>query len=728
MNTLRLEVGSDGVAVISIDVPGGPFNIFTPDLVAELEQAIEHVLASAQIRGAVLTSAKRSFMAGADLKELLATLGPGTGGADGVDRFRAERELMRRMETGGKPFAAAINGLALGGGLELCLACHYRVLADDPQALLGLPEVRLGLLPAGGGTQRLPRLVGIEPALPLLMTGGSVAPAQALELGIVHTVIPRADIVANARRWVLDNPGAAQPWDVKGFKFPGGAGALAPHAHRSFMAGMAGIHKTTQGNYPAPIAILSAVFEGTQVPIDLGLRIEAKYAAQVFSSPVARNLVRTLFVNKGIADKLGRRPRDVPKSQVRKLGVLGAGMMGAGIAYVAAAAGIDVVLLDATQERADEGKRRVTAIVRKDVEHGRTNQDQADAAMARIRATIDYALLGDCDFVIEAVFEDRTVKTDVMRRTEAAIPPTAIFASNTSTLPITGLAQNLAQPARFIGVHFFSPVERMPLVEIILGNDTSPVAVACALDLVGQLRKTPILVNDSPGFYTSRVFCSYIDEGMAMLEEGIGPALIENAARGAGMASGPLAVTDEVSLDLQQKVIDQARTDGLPERYLRIHAQNVISRFNAIGRLGRKSGGGFYEFPANGRKHLWPGLAELYPPRPVQPPASEVRDRLLYIQALEAARCVEEGVITEPMDADLGAILGLGFPSWTGGPLSFIDTVGMRSFVDQCRDLAARHGKRFEPSPWLMECAENGGVFHARAAFDGVSPQERKRA
>lgn len=716
MHTLRLEIGLDGVALISFDLPDRPVNVFTPEFVAELSEAVERVLAADEIRGAVLTSGKSGFIEGTDLADLISAFDRGITAVEAADRYRLENRLLRRIETGGKPFAAAINGAALGDGLELCLACHHRILADDPKATVGLPEVNVGLLPARGGTQRLPRLIGIERALPLLLDGKPVQSAQALALGIVDAVVAAPQLIAAARRWVVDNPGVQQPWDRKGFRVPEGAGALAAHANHSFSVGMANIVKTTQGNYPAPIAILSAVFEGTQLPLDLGLRIEAKYFGQLLADPVARNLMRTLFVNKSIADALGRRPRDVPKSRVARLGVLGAGMMGAGIAYAAAAAGIDVVLLDATPDRAEQGKRYAATIVGKNVERGRSTQDRADAVLARISPTIDYAMLGDCDFVIEAVFEERAIKAKVTRAAEAAIPRTAIFASNTSTLPITGLARNFARPDQFIGVHFFSPVERMPLVEIIVGAATSPATLARALDLVGQLRKTPIVVNDSPGFYTSRIFCTYIDEGMAMLEEGVAPALIENAARMSGMATGPLAVTDEVSLDLQKKVIDQALADALPGRSLRAHAWQVIARFNELGRLGRKTGGGFYEFPANGRKQLWPGLADLYPPNAVQPPLDEVRNRLLYIQALEAARCVEEGVITEPMDADLGAVLGLGFPSWTGGPLSFIETVGIQPFVDECRRLAARHGQRFEPSPWLIERAERNILFHVAGA------------
>lgn len=715
MTTLKFDVDQDGIALIALDLPERSVNVFTPDLVADLEDAVERVLADATIKGAVLTSGKSSFLAGADLKNLVDAFDQNITATESAKRFAAENQLFRRMETGGKPFAAAINGLALGGGLEICLACHYRVLVDSPKALVGLPEVTVGLLPAGGGTQRLPRMLGIEKALPLLLGGNSLKPAEALKLGVVDALANADQLLTQAKAWVLANPNAQQPWDIKGFQVPGGAGPLAPHAQRTFRDGTATLKRNTQGNYPAPLAILSAVYEGTQSTLDVGLRIESKYFGTLLANPVARNLMRTLFINKAAADKLEHRPQGVATQPVRKLGVLGAGMMGAGIAYVSAAAGIDVVLIDATQANADKGKAYSSNILNKSLERGQTTQDKADAQLARITASTDYALLDGCDLVVEAVFESRAVKSEVIAKAEAMLPPAATFCSNTSTLPITGLAAYSQRPEQFIGMHFFSPVERMPLVEIIVGEQTSQATIAKALDLVGQLKKTPIVVNDSPGFYTSRIFCSFIDEGMAMLAEGVKPALIENAARMGGMATGPLAVTDEVALDLQLKVALQAEEDGLDDKFRRLHALPVIRRFNELGRLGRKTGGGFYEFPQDGKKHLWQGLAELYPIKETQPDVEEVRNRLLYIQALESARCVEEGVIERASDADLGSILGIGFPSWTGGTLSFIDTVGLSAFVAECERLAQLHGPRFAPSAWLRERAARNQTFYAKA-------------
>ncbi|WP_075790827.1 3-hydroxyacyl-CoA dehydrogenase NAD-binding domain-containing protein [Massilia putida] len=709
MTTLHFDIDADGVALIRIDLPDRPVNVFTPALTADLAAAVERVLATPAIKGAVLTSAKPTFIAGADLKDLVRAFDDGITLAQAAQRFAAENALMRRMETGGKPFAAAINGLALGGGLELALACHYRVLSDDPKAAVGLPEVSVGLLPAGGGTQRLPRLIGIEKALPLLTQGTQLSGSAALELGIVDALAPADRLVDRARDWVLAHPDAQQPWDVKGFRVPGGAGCLAPFANKSFQAGTTLARRAGYGNLPAPLAILSAVFEGTQLPIDKALGVEAKYFARLFADPVSRNLMRTMFVNKGAADRLVRRPAGIDKTRVARLGVLGAGMMGAGIAYAAAAAGIDVVLLDATAEGAQKGKQYSASLLDRDVARARTTRDKADVLLARIRPTADYADLAGCELVVEAVFENRAVKADVTARAEAFLGDDAVFASNTSTLMITGLAECSRRPANFIGMHFFSPVERMPLVEIILGAQTSERTLARALDLCGQLRKTPIVVNDGPSFYTTRVYCTYVDEGMQMLAEGVEPALIENAARMAGMPVGPLAVIDETTIDLRWKVIQQAEADGLDARYTRPPGYAVCKTMvEDIKRPGRRFGGGFYEYPEGGKKRLWPGLRDAFPPAREQPSAEALKRRFLAIQALEAARCMEEGVLVHAEDGDLGSVLGVGYPAWTGGALSYIDTVGIGAFVADCRRMADACGPRYLPGAWLEARAAQG--------------------
>jgi 3-hydroxyacyl-CoA dehydrogenase/enoyl-CoA hydratase/3-hydroxybutyryl-CoA epimerase len=660
----------------------------------------------------VVCSAKSSFMAGADIKDMVGAFDRGVTAREASEFSWQLHQLFRRMETCGKPLAAAINGVALGGGLELALACHYRVIEDGPKAGVGLPEVTIGLLPGAGGTQRVPRLIGIPEALRMITEGKQLAPADALKKGLVHEVAPAAEIVERARQWILKGSEGIQPWDKKGFKIPGGAGQTSPAAAQAFMAGTALTARATMRNYPAPVAILSCVYEGTQVPIEQGLRIESKYFGQLLAGPVARNLMRTMFVNKGLADKLSRRPAGPPKSQVRRLGILGAGMMGAGVAYVSARAGMDVVLLDSTQELADKGKDYSRQLLAKDVSRGKRTQADADVILARIKPTTSYDDLAGADLVIEAVFENREIKADVTEKTEAVIPKNAVFASNTSTLPISGLAQASKRPAQFIGIHFFSPVDKMPLVEIILGKKTSDDTLARALDYVGQLRKTPIVVNDSRGFYTSRCFGTFCAEGAAMLQEGINPALIENGAKMAGMPVGPLAVADEVTIDLQWKVIKQTEAD-LGRRFVKPVSYDVVRKFvEELKRPGRRFGGGFYDYPQDAKKHLWPGLAAEFPRALQQPTVEEVQKRLMYIQALETTRCMEEGVVTTAAEADLGSILGWGFPAWTGGTLSYIDTIGIRTFVAECDRMSKRYGKRFKPSKWLRERAERNEPFH----------------
>jgi 3-hydroxyacyl-CoA dehydrogenase/enoyl-CoA hydratase/3-hydroxybutyryl-CoA epimerase len=712
---IRYSVDADGIATLAIDVAGRPMNVLTPEFRADLAECIDKVVADAAVRGAVVCSAKSSFMAGADIKDMVGAFDRGITAKEASGFSWTLHQLFRRMETCGKPLAAAINGVALGGGLELALACHYRVIEDGAKAGVGLPEVTIGLLPGAGGTQRVPRLIGIPAALRLITEGKQLAPADALKQGLVHEVAPAAEIVERARQWILKGGEGVQPWDKKGFKVPGGAGQTSPAVAQAFMAGTALTARATMRNYPAPVAILSCVYEGTQVPIEQGLALESKYFGKLLSGVVARNLMRTLFVNKGLADKLMRRPAGPPKSQVRRLGILGAGMMGAGVAYVSARAGMDVVLLDSTLELAEKGKDYSRQLLAKDVSRGKRTQADADAVLARIKPTASYDDLAGADLVIEAVFENREIKADVTAKTEAVIPKNAVFASNTSTLPITGLAQASKRPAQFIGIHFFSPVEKMPLVEIIVGKKTNEDTLARALDYVGQLRKTPIVVNDSRGFYTSRCFGTFVNEGVALLQEGVNPALIENGAKLAGMPVGPLAVSDEVSIDLSWKVMTQTEKD-LGRRYDKPVSYETVRKFvEELKRPGRRFGAGFYDYPQDGKKHLWPGLAEVFPRAPQQPSADEVMKRLLCIQALETARCMEEGVVTTAAEADLGSILGWGFPAWTGGTLSYIDTIGIRNFVAECDRLAKRYGKRFKPSKWLRERAERNEPFHPSA-------------
>jgi len=752
MSNIRLEIGSDRIAVITLDVAGVAMNMLSSGVVQEMAHAIESTVSRADVSGILIASAKAVFAAGWDLTELLGILDAKLSAHDALERTRSYSQVLRRLETCGKPVATAINGLALGGGLELALATHYRVLTDDPKAVVGLPEVKVGLLPGAGGTQRLPRLIGLERALPLLLEGKSVSPQEALQLGIVHEIAPAAQVVECAREWLIgasaqtapqsvqlqasatqqDSTASASrgggeaataasaaqaPWDRQGYRVPGGSSLLVPAVSFGFMAGAAHVTRSTLGNFPAPNAILSAVFEGIQLPIDRALAVESRYFAKLIAGTTARNLVRTLFVNKGRADKLARRPAGVPKSRVCKLGILGAGMMGAGIAHVSAVAGMECILLDSTQDAADRGKQHAAGLLAKEISKGSTTPEQAEAVLARITPTTVYADLAGCELVIEAVFEQREIKAQVTWHAEEVIAQAAVFASNTSALPITGLATASKRPEQFIGIHFFSPVHRMPLVEIIVGEKTSRDTLARALDYIGQLRKTPIVVNDSRGFYTSRVFGTYCYEGQRMLEEGIEPALIENAGRFAGMPVGPLAVSDEVSIELLYKVIRQSQRD-LGAKYQEPVGWNVLRHFvEDLRRLGRKSAGGFYEYPEGGKKFLWPGLAREYPLAAQQPSLEEAKQRLLYIQALETVRCLEEGVLTSVEEADLGSVLGWGFPTFTGGTLSFIDTLGLATFVAGCQRLAKRHGSRFEPTPGLIERAGSGGSFHPHAPW-----------
>lgn len=712
MHNLTLTLDAEGVALIGIDVPGRSLNILTVALQHELAEVFERLAADGAVKGVVIHSAKaRGFIAGADLLELVKNFERGTSTVQARDQSASLQRLTRRMETCGKPVATAIAGLALGGGLELALATHYRVLADDPAALVGLPEVTVGLLPGGGGTQRLSRLIGVEQALPLLLDGKPVAPQQALALGIVDELAAPAQLIERARAWVLGNPHATQPWDRKGWK-PAGQRQLA-YPNGPFTGKILQAHVASRGNYPAPLAILSCVAEGLQVDIDTGLRIEANYFAQLLTSPVARNLIRTQFINKAAADKLSRRPQAPARTQFARMAVLGAGQMGAGIAQVAALAGLSVVLLDASEDQARSAHGRIADELAKAVKRGTLRDAQAEAALALIQPTASYVDLKDAELVIEAVFEDLAIKAEVTRRAVEHLRPGVLFASNTSTLPIALLAETFVRPEDFIGLHFFSPVPRMPLVEVIRGSATSDTTLARALDFIGQLRKTPIVVNDSPGFFTSRVFGSYVDEGFLMLKDGISPALIEQGARQAGMPVGPLAVADEVSLELQLKVHRQALELGLDERFQRGAAIDLVKTMvHQLQRPGRRGGGGFYVYPENAAKQLWSGLASHWPVAATQPSLDEVRLRVLSIQAMEAARCVEEGVVSEAADADLGSTLGIGYPSWTGGVLSYIDTLGAAAFVAQCDGLAERWGERYRPSAWLRARAAAGQTFH----------------
>jgi len=625
---------------------------------------------------------------------------------------------LRALETCGKPVAAAINGLALGGGLELTLACHYRVVGDSPKIQLGLPEIKVGLFPGGGGTQRLTRLIGVQAAMMAMSEGKSFRPNDAKGAGIVHEVVPVGSEVEAAKAWIKGGGKAVQPWDDKAFKLPGG-GPYHPAGMQNFVVGNAMLRKQSYGNYPAVVNLMSAVFEGVQVPMDAALRIETRYFIKTLMTPQAQAMIRSLFLSKQELDKGAVRPAGVPRSDPKKVTVIGAGMMGAGIAYVQALAGIETILIDQTQEAADKGKAHVEELLKKRLSRGQIDQAKYDALLGSVTATTDYDLIKGSDLVIEAVFENREIKADVTKRAEAQLAEGAVFGSNTSTLPISGLAEASVRPEDFIGIHFFSPVDKMMLVEIIMGEKTGQEALAKSLDYVLKIKKTPIVVNDSRGFYTSRCFSTFLMEGMAMLEEGYSPVVIDNVGRMTGMPRGPLEMHDDVALDLSYKIAKQTAID-LGDKYVPSEGSDIVAKMVEGGRFGRKNGKGFYDYDSK-PKTLWKGLAELAPvtkanDRAEEPSAlawiDELKTRLLYRQAVEVARCWEEGVIDDPREADLGAILGWGFAPWTGGPITLIDQTGVAKFVETADRLAATYGDRFKVPQLLRDMAAQGRTFY----------------
>jgi 3-hydroxyacyl-CoA dehydrogenase/enoyl-CoA hydratase/3-hydroxybutyryl-CoA epimerase len=719
MPNLTLARGEDGIAVITWDMPGRSMNVMYDASLSEFAAAVDGALSDSETKGVVVTSGKPAFIAGADLEWLEALMASGETEDVRIrslfDRFMDLHRLFRRIETAKKPFVAAINGTALGGGFEICLACHRRIATEDPRALLGLPEAKVGLFPGIGGTQRYLRMLGALEALPLLLEGTYLSPAQALARGLVDEVAPTAELVARAKDWIRAAPAEAlvKPWDKPGFIIPG-ADPRTLAGVQAFSAANAMQRAKTYGNYPALDAIQSVVYRGMLVPIDTALRIETEAFVRLTLDPRARNMVRTQFINLQQANKLARRPAAVARKRFSRIDVLGAGLMGSGIAHVAARAGIDVVLLDVNAEAAERGLDHIRRQQQTAVDRGRIPEAEARAIVARVQPVADYERLAGAELVIEAVFENREVKAEVTRRAEAVLRSEAVFASNTSTLPITGLAQASARPERFIGLHFFSPVERMPLVEIIRGERTGEEALAWSMDFVRQIGKTPIVVNDSRGFYTSRVFGTYTREAVLMLAEGVRPALIENGGKSAGMPMAPLALSDEVAISLIHQVAVQTAKD-LGDKYRPTAADRLIAEMvERQNRPGRRAGKGFYDYPADGPKRLWPGLSGLAPEAATQPSLDDVKTRYLAIQALEAARCLEENVVTDPADADVGALLGWGFAPWTGGPLSYIDMLGTRPFVELCDRLAQQHGLRFLPNAMLRDLARQGAAIYSQ--------------
>ncbi|PSC06670.1 3-hydroxyacyl-CoA dehydrogenase [Alsobacter soli] len=723
----RFDVDADGVALATWDMADRSMNVITPQVMEDLGRIVDEVAGDAAIKGCVITSGKESFSGGADLT-MLQGLGLAYAqlakqqGEEAAMRFFFDESrklslLYRRLETCGKPFAAAINGVCLGGAFELALACHYRVASDDKATRVGLPEVKVGLFPGAGGAQRVARLMPTGDALQMLFKGEQIRPAAAKSMNLVQEAAPRAEIVAKAKAWILGGGKAQAPWDAEGYRLPSNK-VYSPQGMMIWPAANAIYRRETQDNYPAIKAVLHAVYEGLQLPMDLALKVESRYFANILRSPQAAAMIRTLFVSMQELNKGARRPAGVPASVIRKVGVIGAGFMGASVAYVTANAGIEVVLIDRDQEAADKGKAHSHKLMTDQIMKGRAKTADRDALLARITATPDYAALADCDLVIEAVFEDPRVKAEVIAKAEAAMRPDAIFGSNTSTLPITGLAGHAQRPNQFVGIHFFSPVEKMLLVEVILAKQTGDKALAVALDYVRAIRKTPIVVNDARGFYANRCVGNYLREGHLMLMEGVPPAMIENVARMAGMPVGPLSLNDEVAIDLALKIVKATKAQLGDAAVDPVQEKLLVEMVEKQGRLGRKNGKGFYDYPEKGQKSLWPGLKDIAGQR-LDPDAldvEELKQRFLVTQALEAARSVEEGIVTDPREADVGSIIGFGFAPYTGGTLSYIDGMGAKAFVALCEKLAARHGPRFEPNALLRDMAAKGETFYGRAA------------
>ena len=736
MPNFKFEVDADGIALITWDMPGRSMNVIDASVTEELAQLVDKVANDAAIKGAVVTSGKDSFCGGADLTMLERMSATYTDlvkreGAEAANKmvFEESRKLSliyRQLEKSGKPWVAAINGTAMGGGFELCLACHHRVASDNPKTRLGLPEVKVGLFPGAGGTQRIARMLPPADALQFLLKGDQLKTDRAKAMKLIDAVVPAADLVKSAKDWIKAGGKAEAPWDVKGFKLPGGP-VYSKAGMMVFPPANAIYRRETYDNYPAARAILQVVYEGLQLDMDTALRVESRWFAKILRSPEAAAMIRSLFVSMQELNKGARRPTDVPATNLKKIGVVGAGFMGAGIAQVSAAAGLAVVLIDRDQGTADKGKAGVHKTLSDRVNKGRMKSAERDALLEKIATTADYGALKDCDLVVEAVFEDRKVKSDVIAKIQAAIGPDTVLASNTSTLPITSLAAEFKDPPRFVGIHFFSPVDRMLLVEIILGKQTGHKALATALDFVRALRKTPIVVNDSRGFYANRCVLNYIQEGYLMLLEGVPAAMVENTARMAGMPVGPLSLNDETGLDLGLKILRAAEADLGPGAVNPAQKKLMEDLVEKGGRSGRKNGKGFYDY-ASKPKRLWPGLADLLPKKLTREQiealdVEELKLRFLVTQAVEAARTFEAHVVTDVREADVGSILGWGFAPYSGGTLSYIDMMGTKKFVALCRTFEKKYGPRFAPPKLLVEMADKGESFYGRFA-----PGKQKQA
>ncbi|OBY28172.1 3-hydroxyacyl-CoA dehydrogenase NAD-binding domain-containing protein [Leisingera sp. JC1] len=726
MSDFKYDVDADGVAIITWDAEGKSMNVLTREAFGLVEEYVDRALEDEAVKGIVITSGKKDFAGGMDLN-VLATIREESGEnpAQGLFDFTmGGHRILRKLELagmdpktkkGGKPVACAINGTCAGIGTEIALACHHRVMTSNPKAKIGLPEIMIGIFPGGGGTTRYSRMVGAMAAAPVLLEGKMMDPKKAKGAQLIDAVAD--DALAAAKEWVLNakDGDLVKPWDAKGYKMPGGA-PYHPAGFMTFVGASAMVHGKTQGAFPAAKALLSSIYEGALVDFDTALKIEARWFTNVLMNPSSSAMIRSLFLNKQALEKGAVRPKDVPDQSVKKIGVLGAGMMGAGIALVSAQAGMEVVLIDRDQDSADKGKAYSAAYMDKGIKRGKATEEKKEALLAQITATPDLDALKGCDLIIEAVFEDPGVKAEMTQKVEAIISEDCIFASNTSTLPITELAKASSRPEQFIGIHFFSPVEKMFLVEIIKGKETGDRAVAKALDYVRQIRKTPIVVNDARFFYANRCILPYINEGLRMITEGVSPVLIDNAARQLGFPVGPVQLTDETSIDLGAKIA-RATKAAMGAAYPESPADDLIFWMEELGRLGRKSNAGFFDYDDKGKRvEYWKGLQEKYPLAAEQPDLIEVQERLMFAQVLEAVRALEEGVLMDIREGDVGAILAWGFAPWSGGPLSWLDILGTPYAAERCDSLTEQFGERFACPALLREMAEKGQSFYTRFA------------
>ncbi|GLQ33827.1 3-hydroxyacyl-CoA dehydrogenase [Amylibacter marinus] len=735
MADFHYDVDADGIATITWDCQDKSMNVLNLDSTAELDALVDKVLADDAVIGAVITSGKADFAGGMDLNVIskmaeMAGDEPARGLFDGIMNFhritrKIERAGMDDKNKGGKPIAAALPGTALGIGYEIPLSCHRIFAADNPKAKIGLPEILVGIFPGAGGTTRLTRKLDMMSASPVLMEGKLSDPAKAKRIGLVDEVVPADELLSSAKNWVKTAKDAdiVKPWDTKGFKMPGGA-PYHPAGFMTYVGASAMIHGKTKGVYPAAKAMLSAIYEGAQVPFDTAIKIEARWFTNVLMNPSSSAMINTLFTHKTALEKGAVRPKAVKDMSVKKLGVLGAGMMGAGIAFVSARVGIEVVLIDRDDETTQRGKETIQGLLDQGVKRKKITADKAAEIIGNVTATPDYAALDGCDLIVEAVFEDPGVKADVTARAEAKLPKDAIFATNTSTLPITELARASRDDSRYIGIHFFSPVHLMNLVEIIKGQNTGDEAVAKALDFVRQIKKTPIVVNDARFFYANRCILPYVNEGVLMLDEGIEPAMVDNVARLMGMPVGPLQLADEVSIDLSYKIMT-ATQNALGDQYPFTAADAIIKKMYNDDRMGRKNGKGFYDYDEKGKRvGIWGGLRREWPVADEQPEIQEIKNRLAMAQVLEAVRAFEEGVLEDIREGDVGAILGWGFQPWSGGPFSWLDMIGAANAVEICDQLTKQFGARFTTPRLLRDLAESGETFYGRYGPKAASAAE----